>query len=72
MAKLVYKQVEENPENPGNGVCLFAYFEGTPIEEDLKAAQKGADGYVFPVKDCEEVENEVSRRAGLQRWMLAC
>jgi hypothetical protein len=65
MAKLICVKREDNPDN-GAGACVFAYFEGEPSEEELEGATEAHDGYTEP----RPVDDEVSRRAGLQRWLL--
>ena len=65
MAKLVLQQREQNPWNE-DASADFAYFEGTPTEEDLAGCGAGRDGF----SKSERKDNEVSRRAGLQRWFL--
>lgn len=70
MAYLVLKQFEQNPENP-HSICVFAYFEGEPSKEDLESAGVDFDRVASGENNAPECDqNEVSRRAGLQRWNL--
>lgn len=66
MAKLILTKNEGNPYND-NGVCVFGYFDGTPTRAELRRAGGGGDGFTDP----ERVDDDVSKRAGLQRWLLA-
>jgi hypothetical protein len=70
MAKLIRTAMEENPDNDA-GVVLFAYFEGTPSEEELDAivTEKVADD-MQEWAEPERQDNEVSKRANLQRWLV--
>lgn len=65
MAKLVCVKREDSPDND-DGSCVFAYFEGSPTEAELYEATEAHDGFTVP----SLVDDEVSRRAGLQRWLL--
>jgi hypothetical protein len=65
MAKLVCVKREDNPDND-DGACVFGYFEGRPTRKELRAATEAHDGYTVPCL----VDDEVSTRAGLQRWLL--
>ncbi len=66
MAKLILRKMEENPENDC-AACDFAYWEGTPSQKELADAGGGRDGVTTP----KRYDDEVSRRAGLERWLLS-
>jgi hypothetical protein len=66
MATLVLQQREQNPHN-ADGDADFGYFEGTPSSDELGDCGGGRDGFSVP----ERCDNEVSRRARLERWFLS-
>ena len=71
-AKLITTKMEANPENP-DAVCWFAYFDGTPSEDDLMAAFRSIGYQGDPstaAYEPDEVADAVSNAAGLQRWVI--
>ena len=66
MAKLIMQQVEQNPED-SCACCDWAYYDGTPTPAQLKEDGGGRDGFTVP----ERLDNELSKRAGLERWLLS-
>ena len=67
-ANLVLVQAEESPTNP-DGLAVFAYFEGTPDREDLKAIPHRQ--WKFERHGGKkQVQNVLADRAGLERWMI--
>ena len=69
MAKLVLIKLESHPYN-SNGCAWYAYFEGSPTEEELREAQEETEA----AKEAkpERCDDEVAKRAGLERWFLGC
>jgi hypothetical protein len=62
--------METNPDNE-DGVVLVAYFEGPPTEDELEdAAENSSFGTDAVGGHKERRANEVSKRAGLERWLL--
>lgn len=62
MALLIAKK--EEISKYGN-ICWYAYFDETPSKRELKKLQ--LDGFSIP----EREDDEVARRAGLQRWYVS-
>ena len=71
-ARLVLIKTEEHPE--GGAAGQFAYFEGTPTEEEVSGVQKSLPEYdpANPQMTDEPqlIDDEVSKRAGLSRWYV--
>lgn len=65
MAKLI--TVKSEVYTDAGNVCVFAYFDDTPTEKELKDAGGGKDGFTVPFRD----DDELSKHIGLQRWYLA-
>jgi hypothetical protein len=73
VATLVTTKIEEHPYND-QAVAAFAYFNGTPTQAELTAAQLRAPVESDPsMKDTPELcPDAVSQRASLERWFLGC
>jgi len=69
-AKLVLERLETNPYND-DGMVQVAYFDGTPTRQQLEeVAEEARAGSDAAGGERERRDDDVSRRAGLQRWLL--
>jgi len=70
VSKLILSRTEETPEEP-NACVLVAYFDGDPTPAELEdAAKTAASGSDASGGTFERADDEISTRAGLQRWLL--
>lgn len=70
MAKLILERMETTPDEPNCSVQV-AYFDGTPTEDQLEyVAFHAVGGSDSHGGEKERLDDEVSKRAGLERWIL--
>ena len=62
---MVCKKTEDHPENK-HAVGFFAYYDSEPSQEELEEAGQPIDDWFSPY----QLDDEVSKRASLQRWFL--
>lgn len=69
MGKLIGVNMESNPEND-NAVAWFAYFEGSPSEEDLMGAFRSVYKSCSPEDACYEPKRFDKPFSSFERWFL--
>ncbi len=71
-ARLVLMKNEEHPE--GGAAGQYAYFEGVPSGDEVAKVQQALPEYdpANPqmTDQPQQIDDEVSRRAGLSRWYI--
>ena len=69
MAKLILERMETTPID--FGPVQVAYFDGTPTEDELEdVAFNAASGTESYGGKKQRLDDEVSKRSGLERWIL--
>ena len=67
MARLVGVRLGENPDDD-RGTAQWAFFEGTPSLEELRAAAEGCNE-AFPDDEFRR-EDDVTCNPKLERWLV--